>query len=241
LIGMSAFSGDLRFLGRSKCGRWASAQHFNFSQTDKLKEVRMVRFDSQPIRWAAILGCSLVLAALGLSVSARGQNSDVTPKATFAPEHSVGTGDIVYRSATMLVRTHHYVFATIRTSGLQPGNVYTAWFAIFNNPRYCATDPCSAADLSNPDVEGSLVNFGGQLVGPDGTAEYAEVRAVGDATNAQLGPGLLNSRGAQIHLTVRNHGPALADPTAFAQQLTMFNGGCPPNACVTIQAAVHEP
>jgi hypothetical protein len=45
-----------------------SAQHFNFlSQTDKFKEVRMVRIESLPIRWAAILGCSVVLAALGLT------------------------------------------------------------------------------------------------------------------------------------------------------------------------------
>jgi len=203
----------------------------------------MVRINNRPIRWAVILGCSVVLAALGLSISATGQNAgnDVVPTVTFAPAQFLMTGDIVYRSGTMLVRRHHDVFATIRTSGLQPGNVYTAWFAIFNNPENCATTPCTAADLSNPDVQASLVNFGGRLVGPDGTAEYAEVRAVGDTTNAFLGPGLLNSRRAQIHLTVRDHGPALIDPAAFAQQLTTFNGGCPPNACATVQGVVHLP
>jgi hypothetical protein len=45
-----------------------SVQYFNFlSQTDKFKEVRMVRIDSRPIRWVAILGCSVVFAALGLT------------------------------------------------------------------------------------------------------------------------------------------------------------------------------
>src|SRR5262249_4471864 len=204
---MISFGGDLRVLGRRRIRTLGVRSTFQLNCRKPTKEVRMVRIDSRPIRWAAILGCSVVLAALGLSVSATGQNAgnDVVPTVTFAPERSTMTGDIVYRSGTMLVRRHHDVFATIRTSGLQSGHVYTAWFGIFNNPEQCATDPCTGADLSNPDVQGSLVNLGGRLVGPDGTAEYAEVRAVGDATNAFLGPGLLNPRGAQIHLACRAH------------------------------------
>ena len=189
-------------------------------------------------------GCSVALVVLGLAVSAMGQNAgtDRVPTISFLPERSLMTGGIVYRSGTMLARTRDDVFATIRTSGLTPGNVYTAWFAFFNNPERCFTRPCSPNDIfNNSAAQGSLVNFGGQIAGLDGTANYAEVRAVGDATNAFIGSGLLDPRRAEIHLAVRSHGPASMDPAVLAQQLTMFNGGCPPNTCTTVQAAVHAP
>src|SRR5262245_50630951 len=184
-----------------------------------------------------------VLFVLGPAVSIKGQNAgtDQVPTASFLPERNNMTGAIVYRSATMLVRTRDDVFATIHTSGLIPGNVYTGWFAIFNKPQACATSPCTPADLSNPAVQGALINFGGRIVGPDGVASFAEVRGVGDLTNAQLGPGLLDPRRAQIHLAVRDHGPASANPATLALQLTTFFGGCPPNACATVQNAIHQP
>src|SRR5262245_35974787 len=202
------------------------------------------------IRWAPIVFCGMVLATLGPAVSIKGQNAatDNVPTASFLPERSAMTGAIIYGSGTMLVRTRDDVFATIHTSGLTPGNVYTAWFGIFNNPRACATSPCTPADLSNPAVQGALINFGGRIVGADGVASYAEVRRVGDTTNAHLGapalpvsPGLVDPRRAEIHLAVRNHGPASGDPAILALQLTTFNGGCPPNACVTVQAVPHQP
>lgn len=199
--------------------------------------------NTQAIRWATIFGCGVVLAAFGLAVSATGQNAatDQVPTVTFRPERLTMNGAVVYRSGTMLVRTRDRVFATIHTSGLVPGFVYTGWFGIFNDPRHCATRPCTPADLANPAVQGSLVNFGGRVVGADGVANFAEDRAVGDATNAFLGPGLLDPRRAEIHLAVRSHGAASMDATVLGQQLTTFNGGCPPNNCATVQAAVHEP
>jgi hypothetical protein len=52
---------------------------------------------------------------------------------------------------------------------------------------------------------------------------------------------LLNAKRAEIHLVVRSHGPASADPAVLQQQLTTFNGGCPPNTCMNVQAAPHLP
>ncbi|HEU4431428.1 MAG TPA: hypothetical protein VFT98_21895 [Myxococcota bacterium] len=180
-------------------------------------------------------GCSVVWAALALA-------SPATAQTSFRPERSTMTGDIVYRSATMLVRSKDGITGTIHTSGLTPGFVYTAWFAIFNNPENCFTRPCTPNDImNNPAVQGSLLGFGGQLADLDGTADFGETRAVGDATNAFFGPGLLNPKRAEIHLAVRSHGPASMDPAVFAEQLTTFNGNCPPNTCMTIQAAVHAP
>lgn len=206
---------------------------------------------TQAVRRARISGCIAVLAAFGLVSSATGQKAatDLNPTITFEPERSTMGGALVYRSATMLVRTRDDVTGTIRTSGLVPGNVYTGWFGIFNHPEKCSTRPCNPpVDLANPAVQGALLNMGGQIAGADGTVNFAEVRAVGDTTNAHLGPpglavspGLLNPRGAEIHLAVRHHGPAALLPADLALQLTTFNGGCPPFMCATIQAAVHAP
>ena len=48
-----------------------------------------------------------------------------------------------------------------------------------------------------------------------------------------IGTGLLDVFGAQIHLAVRHHRPKLPGNA----QLSTFNGGCPPNACATVQVA----
>src|SRR5262249_38430404 len=131
---------------------------------------------TQVIRYA-IVGWPVVLASFALSGPATGQNAgtDLVPTVSFLPERLIMNGAVVYRSGTMLVRTRDDVFATIHTSGLTPGNVYTSWFGIFNNPRACATRPCTPADLSNPAVEAALINFGGRVVGPDEVANFAQL------------------------------------------------------------------
>jgi hypothetical protein len=143
-----------------------------------------------------------------------------------------------------LVRTKDGVGATLHTFGLVPGNAYTLWLAIFNNPKECATNPCSAADLPNPDVQGVVLWGTGQIAGEDGTADFGTFRAVGD-TSGQSGLGtvmaLEKPLKAEVHLTVRSHGPADLDPAVLQAQLTTFNGGCPPNMCVTVQGAPHLP
>jgi hypothetical protein len=155
-------------------------------------------------------------------------------------------GGVVVPGGTILVRTRDGVFATIHASGLKEGFVYTAWFAIFQNPEFCATDPCTPADATNPAVETSILNIGGQLIGADGAATFGGFRAVGDVT-ASGGPpgtpnvGLLRPFEAQIHLAVRTHGAASGDPAVFQAQLSTFNGGCPPNACANVQVSVHQP
>jgi hypothetical protein len=125
--------------------------------------------------------------------------------------------------------------------------VYTLWFTVFNNPKKCATTPCSVpGDLMNPEVRGVILSGSGQIAGEDGTVDLGAFRAVGDPSGTAEGPpataeALENARKAEIHLAVRGHGPASADPAVLQEQLTTFNGGCPPNTCMTVQAAPHLP
>jgi len=164
------------------------------------------------------------------------------PRISIRPVLLLSDQSVAPRAGTMLVRTRDNVFATIHTAGLAPGTVVTAWFGIFNNPHNCATRPCTPADFSNPAVQGSRVNFGGQIIGADGSATFGAFRTVGDTTGAFDGPGLLDPLRAEIHLVTRSHGSAIMnDPEMLKQQLSILNGGCPPNTCANIQASIHQP
>ena len=165
-------------------------------------------------------------------------------KTSIQPLVDTGTGLVIPGTGSILVRTKDAVGMTLHSFGLVPGNAYTAWFAIFNNPKACATDPCTGDDLANPHVRGVVLNATGQIAGEDGTADFGAFRAVGDPSGRaeELGTAmaLRQPLKAQIYLVVRSHGQAL-NGAALQAQLSMFNGGCPPNNCDDVQIAFHLP
>jgi hypothetical protein len=220
------------------------------------------------IRRVTLFGCALVLCALIASSFVSGQSiSEIqkptdqdpqdqranlwwepnpSPGITFSPVVNFSTHAIVPASGSILVRNRDNVFATMHTTGLTPGTAVTLWWAIFNNPHNCATRPCTPADLSNPSVQGSVASAGGKIIGADGAATFGAFRAVGDKTGVFPGigtaEGLLNGTRAEIHLVTRTHGQAnLNDPVMLNEQLSLFNGGCPPNICTNLQASIHRP
>jgi len=163
-------------------------------------------------------------------------------KTSIQPLLVYGVGSVVPGTGSILVRTKEGVGATVHAFGLVPGNVYTLWWGIFNNPKKCATNPCSPADLPNPDVQAVVLWGSGQIAGDDGTADFGAFRAVGDPSGqAGLGTAMALEEPlkAQIHLAVRSHGSVI--PGMLSDQLSTFNGGCPPNMCMNVQVAVHEP
>lgn len=191
----------------------------------------------------AILGCCIALLMLASVTNSLSQTKD-SPIISILPVQVISNQSVVPTSGSMLARKSDGVFMTLNSSGLVPGTVATAWFAIFNNPQFCANTPCGPADMNNPMVQGSTVNGGGRIVGNDGTASFSGFRAVGDTTGIFSGPGLLNPLTAEIHLVTRTHGTAFSlqfHPDLLAQQLTMFNGGCPPNPCASIYISRHLP
>jgi hypothetical protein len=208
-------------------------------------------------------GCCLALMVSMLSASALAQSSRTTeqpeqnlgfedlfsrntaPRISTRPVAMISDGSVIPATGTLLIRNRDSVYAEMHTHGLTPGTVVTFWLGIFNYPINCATSPCTPADFANPAVQGSVVNGGGKIIGADGTATYGTFRAIGDTTGVGplgVGLGLLNPFGAEIHLVTRQHGAAiLNDPAALAQQLSQFNGGCPPNTCSNVQASPHQP
>jgi hypothetical protein len=163
------------------------------------------------------------------------------PKTSIEPLLMIPGGAVAPGSGSILVRTKEGIGATLHTFGLVPGNVYTLWVAVFNNPKGCATTPCSPPDFANPAAQGALFFGTGQIAGADGTVDFGAFRAVGDPSGKAEGTAeaLEKPFKAEIHLAIRSHGPPSADPAVLHEQLTTFNGGCPPNTCMTVQFALH--
>lgn len=194
-----------------------------------------IRYQKSVVTLALLIGAYSLLGA-------RSAQAD-SVKTSIEPLLVAATGAVAPGTGSILVRTKEGIGATWHAFGLAPGHVYTAWVGVFNNPKKCATSPCTPADFANPEVQGSVIWGSGQIAGEDGTVTFVVFRAVGDTTGVfegiGTGEGLLNARKAEIHLVVRTHGPAI--PEMLEEQLTTFNGGCPPNTCVNVQFAPHQP
>ncbi len=186
-----------------------------------------------------ILGCCAALFTFASAMHTFGQSN---PTITTLPMRSLADQSVIRTSGTMLVRTPAGLFLTYNTAGLVPGTVATSWIAVFNTPAGCATNPCSGADFANSNAHGALINTGGQVVGADGKASFGGFRAVGDTTGVFGGTfgSLIFPLTAEIHMVVRTHGVASADPAVLAQQLTTRDGGCPPNTCTNLQISIHQ-
>jgi hypothetical protein len=194
-----------------------------------------------------IIGCCAAMTLMTLTGLATAQDDKSgNPKVNSRSVVWMSTGMAVPTSGSSLSRSRGGIFFTLTTSGLTPGDAVTLWLAVFNNPEFCATNPCTPADFANPAVDGTLLNTGGRVIGPDGSATFGAYRAVGDVTGARPGVGTLNGLvdplRAQIHLVIRDHGVAqLGNPSVLQEQLTMFFGGCPAGVgCANLQASVND-
>lgn len=137
---------------------------------------------------------------------------------------------VVPGSSAKLVRTDTGVTMTIHTSDLDPGAAHTVWWFIYNNPQECAdypAGPCRFIDFDNPNVQATTIFAAGHIIGNNGVGNFAAHLAAGDAS------GLIDARKVQIQLGVVSHGQPI--PGMVKEQISMFNGGCPPNTCVDQQ------
>ena len=167
-----------------------------------------------------------------------------------------------------IVRTENGVSVRIDSLFLPPRQAVTMLILVFNNPEFCATAPCSAVDLFNPEVQGDFFVGSGQIVGGSGRGTFAGHVSLGDTSGSghleigypQLAVGLLDSYDAEIHVSLHSHGPAQYGPI-LRSQIRTYLGGCEfpllgnafgvaqgpadvPDSigeCSTIQAAVHLP
>lgn len=157
-----------------------------------------------------------------------------------APVISFSTSAPVPGAWSALVRTDSGVTMSLHTSQLGAGDAVTVWWVVFNNPTSCSHGVsgvrCGAGDLSVPATHASVIYAAGHVIGQDGVGDYGARLNVGDTSGALFGPGLVDPAGADVHLIVRDHGPA--DPSLMPAQIHSFdicNG-----SCTNVQHSQHE-
>jgi hypothetical protein len=208
-------------------------------------------------RWRALILGGLVLAAplaalvvtlpsivLASGEPRGGSEVDVFPiPARFQPPAGAA-------GASTLIRGANGVAGTLRLDGLTPLRATTVWWVVFNRPAGCAA-ACDTGDLfddtgalaPNPEARISLIWAAGQLPASSSAAFDLHLDR-GSENDAVFGPGLLDPAGAEIHLLVRTHGPALGGDTRgerLKAQLTSYEGGCATNRCRNTHLAIHRP
>ena len=130
--------------------------------------------------------------------------------------------------------------------GLNPGNAFTVWAVIWNDPENCV-DGCGEDDLGRPGTESVVIWSGiGGVANGGGNLNANTTITDGDGP---IPGGVTDTEGAEIHFVVQDHGEASDDAATLILQTTTFEGGCgdrvpptaPPDTCVDVQAAVFQP
>lgn len=219
------------------------------SKSNKVKQMEENMNKSIFTKLTTLLS-SVALCAIALTISANSQgDKSGNVRTTISPVHRISNGDLISQAGGQLSRNNSGVLGQVSAGGLTPGHVVTMWWAIYNNPEFCATPGCTPADFNNPLVNGSLQYGGGTIVGVGGRADFSGYLAEGDNSGFYLNPmfpnmpnpspGIVDAKRATIHLALRSHGPPSADPAVLALQLTTFPGGCSAmNPCATLYATM---
>ncbi|MEM7133273.1 MAG: hypothetical protein AAF702_43645 [Chloroflexota bacterium] len=137
-------------------------------------------------------------------------------------------GDVteVADAGSLIARSDDGLFMSFDTGELTPGNVYTAWWVFINDPSSCETIPCTPKDvLGNPDVVVSDLGYAdGLIADADGNGHFVGYQPLGDLSNAWIGNGFSNLDGAEVHVIINEHGPALVE--TLDDMLSSYRGGC---------------
>lgn len=172
-----------------------------------------------------VMATLLTLAAAGPAFGTGPADRSTSEVFDFADEQPIPGAE------ARMVRTDSGVGYYLSTLGLTAGHTVTIWWVIFNNPEFCATDPCTVTDLFVEEVDAAVMGGSGHVVGASGHGRFASHLTEGQITTEHPaftgGPGLTHPRGAEIHLVVRSHGPL--NPESMPAQISSFEGGCDVN------------
>jgi len=126
-----------------------------------------------------------------------------------------------------LSRTAQDIAFEITATDLVPGHAYSMWWIVFEKPQFCE-DGCNGPDLANRLVRGSVFNGGGAEANWKGEATFADAVPRHDTGDRFVvtGGGIKNTLKAEIHLVIKSHGEAEADPADLLLQTTTPGAFC---------------
>lgn len=184
------------------------------------------------IRSMVMVGAALALSSAGGGLSALA--AEPVKQVGQAHFYQVGVnthpsqGDVekIEGAEATLLTFDEGAFASVSTRNLTPGNAYTLWFVVVNDPQACETSPCTASDvLAHSSKTNSDVGYAAGLVAaPDGTGHFGVHQPLGPIPRAWFGNGYTNAQGAEILLLVNDHGPLIEGREH--SMLATFRGGC---------------
>ena len=207
------------------------------------------------IRHAFIAGSAVALG-LASPVAASEATYQTTTVMWHALQEPLGnTGEVADAWASLTRRADGVSFQ-LHTDSLTPGNAYTLWFAVIDNPTACSALPCPPADVvGNPETDGQ-VTWAGGLVAGDTAGTFAGEVKTGPLEGWLPDRSFDNAATAHVHLIIHDHGPALTE--LLPSMIDSFRGGCTdetlppvpetaladgevgPNTCTFFQVAVFQ-
>lgn len=137
-------------------------------------------------------------------------------------------GEVAEAEAT-LYTTEWGSSVDFQTVDLEPGNVYTLWWIVVNNPQACEAhpDPCTAGDFfadGNP-AEAQVSYAAGDVAIDEGEVTFSAHFEPGPIPDGWLPEqGFTELWGAEHHFTVNDHGPVVAEQ--IPDMLHSYRGGC---------------
>lgn len=142
---------------------------------------------------------------------------------------------VVSGASSVLHRNKNGITVNFKTDGLIPGNAYTLWWIIFDNPEIPGPPTLNTAAV-------------GHIVGASGKGNFS--------AHLNPGPNFTNPLTAEVHLILRSHGPAV--PGMIPDQIHTWDEGCDPEltpptgpgniwsdsdevgSCIDVQVAMHS-
>jgi hypothetical protein len=192
-----------------------------------------------------------------LSVGAHHQSAAVN---WHAQQAGFGRSGPVAGAQAHLIRNANGITYRMTTNSLTPGNAYTLWLVVVNNPSACSTTPCAAPELFSNLATDAQVRFAaGHVAGGSGNGTFAGSVKEGPLSGWLADGSLENSMGAEVHLVINDHGVKL--PEFMPGMIHTYRGGCSnsspfppffpataladgevgPNICRLYQAAIFLP
>jgi hypothetical protein len=170
----------------------------------------------------------LVLLVVGFStLSAQDQTVQIThAEVETIPANAEDAPQPIADGEATLYTDENGATMVFMTSDLVPGNVYTAWWVIMNNPEVCASTPCTPEDvIGNAAEVGTQITFADSLIADEtGQATFAGHLPAGEIADGWYNQTFDDPMSAEIHIVINDHGPRIE--TALVSMLSSYRGGC---------------
>lgn len=147
-------------------------------------------------------------------------------------DNGIEQGDLIEGTAGSAFVTHNGAKIRVRTTGLEPGHVYTAWVVYFNDSTLC-DGFCNGPDLAV--AGGGVIGpFAGTIGTDDGVSTFVAILETGEGED-YVGPppppfafaAYEAGTNNEFHVVIKSHGPIIKD--ILHDQLTTYAVGCDVN------------